>query len=94
MGAVPALDESGQPIFIYMGDVPHDKWIQSPWPRVVSWVVVSALSIFAALVGAILQEKWFTIEMFILTFVSILVIRWLISASPKLFFLSRARGDL
>jgi hypothetical protein len=92
-GVIPCLDESGRPTFLYMGDVPHEKWLHTPWLRAISWVVVSLASVFAAVVGAILQEVWFMTDMFALTLVSILLIRWLISSIPRLFYLLSSSGD-
>ena len=86
-GAVAALDEFGQPIFIYIGHVPMDIWLQSPWFRAITWVVVSLLSVIAAVVGAIFLEKWLEKEMLTQTILIILALRWMISALPRFFHL-------
>ncbi len=92
-GAIPCLDKSGRPTFAYAGDVPHDKWQHSPWVRVISWVVVALTSVFSALVAAILQEVWFMADMFQQTFFAVIVVRWCISAIPRLLVMFNRDGE-
>lgn len=87
-GAIPVLDEEGKPKFAYLGDVPHDSWQHSPWHRACSWLVVAALSIAGALLGAILLQSWFKVVIFEQAFIAIIFIRWLIPAIAR-FILSR-----
>ena len=83
-GAIPVLDEEGKPKFVYLGDVPHDSWQHCPWHRAGSWLVVAALSIVGASLGAILLQSWFEVVIFEQAFIAIIFIRWLISAIPRL----------
>ena len=87
-GAIPVLDEGGKPKFVYLGDVPHESWLHSPWHRGGSWLIVAALSIFGAVLGAILLQTLFEVEIFEKAFIAIIVTRWLISAIPR-FILSK-----
>ena len=82
-GAIPVLDEEGNPKFAYLGDVPHDSWQHSPWHRAGSWLVVAALSLVGASLGAVLLQSWFEIVIFEQAFVAIIFIRWLISSIPR-----------
>ena len=90
-GAIPVLDEEGQPKFVYLGDVPHESWQHSPWHRAGSWLVVAAFSIVGALLGAVLLQSWFEVVLFEQAFIAIVLIRWLISTIPC-FFLGKG-GD-
>ena len=87
-GAIPVLDEEGKPKFVYLGDVPHESWQHSPGHRAGSWLVVAALSILGALLGAILLQSWFEVVIFEQAFIAIIFIRWIISAIPR-FILSK-----
>lgn len=86
--AIPVLDEEGKPKFLYLGDVPNNSWQHSPWHRAGSWLVVAALSLVGALLGAILVQSWFEVVIFEQAFIAIIFIRWLISAIPG-FILSK-----
>lgn len=83
-GAIPVLGKNDQPRFAYLGDVPHNSWQHSPWYRAGSWAIVVILSFFSAFAGAIFMEEWLGGAFFVLSFWGILIIRWLISAIPRL----------
>ena len=92
-GAIPVINESGQPQFLYLGDAPPTTWQQSPWLRACTWALVTTISVFAALVGALVIDQWYAANRFIQIFLVILVIRWLISSIPRLFFRSGENGQ-
>jgi hypothetical protein len=81
-GALPMVDDRGQPMFGYVGDVPPHIWLYSPWFRAATWVLVAAASLLGAFIVSVASDQVIK-GTFVPALVAVLVLRWLISSIPK-----------
>ena len=69
----------------YIGDVPPFIWQHSPWLRAGSWLVVTAMSLICAYIGAELFSQALD-GGFVLLFGLLLYLRWAVSSLPSRFW--------
>jgi hypothetical protein len=46
--AMPAVDDRGKPLFLYVGTVPGRNWLHSPWARSKFWLTVMVLTLIGS----------------------------------------------
>jgi hypothetical protein len=87
--AMPVIDSLGRPKFCFLGDVPPDRWIHSPWFRATTWFLVAGGSLISAWICTLFLIQILNISL-VCSFAAFLGLRWLISRLPVLLFFRSA----